>query len=278
MNPDQIEALAARLREARTQGGPSALSQACAGELAARRPLPLEAAAWVVAREAGPGGSLSLGAAAASLAAQLLDLAARPACLACGACCRVSSPTLYEQDLALVEAGDLPRASLYTLRAGERVFSARLGRALNLEQDLVKLAENGGACGFLHEGRCGVYASRPLQCRHLECWSGRHAGQLEDAPRLERRHLFAGRATALALIQEYEIKLPAAQLDRLLEEARQDEKALERARELARLDLVLRQGVVERHGLAPEDLPLLWGRPLWRVARAYCLEISAKNL
>jgi len=214
-----------------------------------------------------------------SLAQRLQELAAAQECLACGTCCRTSSPTLYRRDLSLVSRGHIPRAHLVTLRAGERVYSPRLGRTLVLERELIKLAERPrGGCVFLEDHRCAIYDHRPLQCRHLECWSDRHAGQLEDQPRLDRLLIYQGDELARTLMAEYDLKLPAAELARVLARAAAGEtRAEERALELMELDHRLRRGLSARYGYPPQELALLWGRPVVEVAAGYGLRPQAEG-
>ncbi|MBI4800317.1 MAG: YkgJ family cysteine cluster protein, partial [Desulfarculus sp.] len=168
----------------------------------------------------------------------------------------------------------LPRPALYDLRPGERVFSARLGRDFALDQDLIKLREAPrGGCRFLEGSRCGLYAHRPLQCRHLECWAGRHAGQLQGRPRLSRRDLFAQDPTALALLGEYDLRLPGAEVAQALQTAAQGGDPAP-ALALMELDSRLRAGIQARHGYPPEEQGLLLGRPAWVVARAHGLVLT----
>lgn len=196
-------------------------------------------------------------------------------CLRCGTCCRVSSPTLYQPDGELLGQGRLERDALYSLRAGEMVYSARLGRAAPLERDLVKLREApGGGCVFLRGAACGNYQARPLQCRHLECWSGRNAGDLEDLARLDRRDLFQDDATALALIEEFDLKVPAAKLtDRLGRAARGEAAAAEQALELVELDHRLRAAITRRYGYGVPELEIMLGRSALAVAESHGLEV-----
>ncbi len=271
------EQLAKRLRELAAKGGPGAASQASAGLLAELRSIDQAGAAAVLAADAQAGRLLAAWPGQAlELAGRLLALSQRAACLRCGSCCRTSSPTLYLEDWPLIESGALRLADLYALRAGERAFSARLGRSLVLDQDLIKLREDSSAaCRHLTPVGCGIYQSRPLQCRHLECWSGRHGGQLQDRPRLGRTQLWQDDPTALALMAEYEAELPAAGLDRLLAAAaRGDPEAPGRALLWLERDHRLRAGARERYGYHPDRLELLWGRPALAVVADYDLQVA----
>lgn len=272
MSPD----LAKTLVQARAAAGAAGLEACCQEFLRQRRGLDAPGAAQVaardlaglVARALGPGGVLE------PLLQGLEDLAGRQACLGCATCCRLSSPTLYAPDLELIARGGLPRRALYTLRTGERVSSARLSQGLYLESELIKLDERPGqGCLFLEGCACGLYQHRPLQCRHLECWSGRHAGQLETTPRLSRQELYAHDPQALALLAEYEERLPGGCLARALERAAQGGDQRE-ALDCLELDHRLRLGIAARYGYGPEEQPLLLGRPARVVALAHGLALT----
>ncbi len=280
--------LARGLAEAFARGGPGALRAACGQALMDLRGLDGPGAQAVLDQDpeliglwsplAGHPALSPVPALASALALRLMELSQARACLGCGTCCRTSSPTLYAEDLACLEAGGLEPGELVTLRRGELAHSSRLGRTFALEGELVKLREGPrGWCLRLAGSRCAIYERRPRQCRHLECWSGRHAGQLEDLPRLDRRDIYAGDDTALALIEEYEVKLSAGGLTALfLRAASAAEKpardqAAEQALELVALDGRLRAGISERYGYPPEELDLLLGRPSWELARGHGL-------
>ena len=260
-----------RLEQAHSHG-PGALAQACAALLAEARGVDQAAAARAVAQDRKLAGLIAETAPAERLAACLQDLAQAARCIGCATCCRTSSPTLYAEDLPRIGAAGLGWESLVTLRAGEKVHSARLGGLQTLEHELIKLREQGGACAWLGEGGCAIYEHRPLQCRWLECWSGRHAGQLGERPRLNREALLAEDQTALALAREYEVKLPAAGLHQALADASQGENSAP-ALALLELDHRLRAAISERYGYSLEALYLVLGRPAREVAANYGLDL-----
>lgn len=210
-----------------------------------------------------------------ALVEKVFALAQAQRCLRCGTCCRVSSPTLYLEDLPAVRAGRLKRQSLFTLRGGEQVHSARLKQRFNLDHDRIKLRERPqGGCLLLEDHLCGDYDDRPLQCSHLECWSGRDAGDLEDRPMLSRRDLFEDEPEALALIEEFDIKLPADVFAEVLESAKVgDKEASERAMEFIELDHKLRIAIKERYGYSEREQELLFGRDYVEVVRSNGLMI-----
>ena len=200
-------------------------------------------------------------------------LAGKRDCLQCGTCCRTSSPTLYAEDLARIGGSGIPPNRLYTLRSGELAWSPRLNRLQRLDRELIKLAEDANrACIFLKGAGCRIYEQRPLQCRHLQCWDARHAGGLAGHKRLNRRDIFKDDQTALALIDEYEHKLPADRASRALQDCARggpDSEALQ----MLELDHRLRWGISRRYGYAPDILPLLLGRPLSEWLVSFGLEL-----
>lgn len=274
--PDHSQ-LIARLQAARAQG-PAALLAACAAELGARRGIDAPGAASAVAKDAELSRLAAADASPQELATRLMALAKAERCLGCGSCCRVSSPTLYAEDLPRLREAGIGWEALIALRAGERVYSARLGRFQVLERELIKLREENGACTCLTPHGCGMYEQRPLQCRWLECWSGRHAGQLTDRPRLGRDELLADDHTALALAREYEAKVPAGELHAALAAAAEgDAEASEQALTFLERDHRLRAGISAKFGYAPEALPLILGRPALEIAANYGLEVAVEN-
>ncbi len=278
---NEINQLAERLIRALAQG-PAAAAQECAAVLVELRGTDQAGATALVNRD--PGLSRLLAAALTDtspppiqeLAAGLEALAAAQTCVACGTCCRVSSPTLYQEDATLLSEAGPGREHFYTLRAGEEAYSARAERLESLDQELIKLREGpGGGCVFLRDHRCGIYEQRPLQCRWLECWSNRHAGQLQDRPRLSRAQVFAGDETALALAAEFERKLPAEELARLLKAAAEgDSEASQQTLAFMEKDHGLRHAIAERYGYSPSELELLLGRPAMEIARSYGLAVE----
>ncbi|MBU1452983.1 MAG: YkgJ family cysteine cluster protein [Proteobacteria bacterium] len=266
-----------RLEQARSQG-PGALAQACAALLASARGLGALAAARAVALDRELSGLIAALASAQELAICLDELARAARCLGCATCCRASSPTLYAEDQPRLAAAGLGREHMLTLRAGEKVYSARLGRLQTLGRELIKLREQAGACAWLGDGGCAIYDNRPLQCRWLECWSGRHAGQLDGRPRLGRELLLAADPIALALAREYDAKLPAAEIHQALADvAGGEESASAQALAFLELDHGLRTAISGRYGYSVEALFLILGRPALEVAANYGLELGLEG-
>ncbi len=80
-----------------------------------------------------------------------------PACVQCGECCRMGSPTLHLEDLPLLQSGKIPWDQLITLRKGEPARSPFDGRLFVLPEDRIKVREKEG-----HDKRKGTaLAERP---------------------------------------------------------------------------------------------------------------------
>jgi Fe-S-cluster containining protein len=213
------------------------------------------------------------------LVGRLQALAFADGCLRCGYCCRRSSPTLYSDDLDLVTSGRLDRRALFTLRAGEAVRSARKDETFVLDRDLVKLRERPqGGCLNLDDHLCRHYDARPLQCRNLECWSGRHGGDLEDRARLSRRDLYADDAVARQLMDEYDVALPAAVLrESLLAAVGGDGDAAVAALAFIERDHRLRAAIASRYGYSPNEQELLFGRDALAVVHGHGLVLNLED-
>ncbi|ADK86025.1 protein of unknown function UPF0153 [Desulfarculus baarsii DSM 2075] len=255
--------------------GPTAALAACAEALMRLRPMAADGAQ----RLCRP--LLAAGLGAAALLERLESLAVRQACLGCATCCQASSPTLYLADLALLGPDGPGRGHFYTLRAGEMVSSARLGSRQALVAELIKIREApGGGCVFLEPGGgCAIYDRRPLQCRNLECWSGRDASTLALKPRLGRAEILCDDDTALTLAAEYDVKLPAAELTQALEQAKAGSQvAAAAALQMIELDHRLRGAISRRYGYDAPALELIIGRAAQVVARAHGLALGLDRL
>lgn len=139
-----------------------------------------------------------------------------PACVQCGECCRLSSPTLQLEDLDLLKYGRIPWSALVTLRAGEPVRSPYEDRPMYLTEDRIKIREKEGGpeCVFFDGAtfQCLIYANRPIQCRAQACWDPSPARKLADQPSLTRLELFEGADLLMDVIDEHNRRCSFAKL------------------------------------------------------------------
>lgn len=192
----------------------------------------------------------------------------RVTCRRCAACCRAAGPALHEQDLDLVGTA-FTLADLMTLRAGEPAFDQPAKAVRPLAAEIVKLAglnpEAGRwDCVFLTEQGCGIYASRPLECRLLDC---RDTSALENAyasGRLTRLDILPPESALAEIVRLHEERCPMAEALTL---AREHRMAHARLDEMLAFDRSLRATLTERD-FSPPLLRFLLGRPLDAVLRA----------
>lgn len=189
-------------------------------------------------------------------------------CRRCAACCRAAGPALHEQDLGLVGTA-FSLADLVTLRAGELAFDQPAKAVRPLAAEIVKLAgldpEAGRwDCVFLTEKGCGIYASRPLECRLLDC---RDTSALENAyssGRLTRLDILPPESALAEIVRLHEEHCPMAEALGL---SREGGTAHARLDEMLAFDRSLRATLAERD-FSPALLRFLLGRPLDTVLRA----------
>lgn len=194
-----------------------------------------------------------------------------PACARCGQCCRQGGPALHAEDLPLVRDKVLAYADLFTLRRGEPARDQFQERLLPLETELVKIKGAGDpdwACIFLTDpAGCGIYASRPLECRLLSCRDTAPLARAYASGRLARAHILPPGSALAQLAREHEARCPVPELARRLTAARSGDSAAARAvSDMLGYDRAFRAALVEK-GLPADVLPFLLGRPLDIVAR-----------
>jgi Fe-S-cluster containining protein len=193
--------------------------------------------------------------------------------LRCGTCCRKGGPALHLEDRHLVEQGIIHTRHLYTIRRGELAMDPVRGELARVDSDIIKIKGGGGswACRFLDEGAnaCLIYADRPMECRHLECWNTARFEQVYRHGRLSRKDLLAGIQGLWELIEDHERRCDYDRVRRLRE--RRPGSGAARAEpdraEIATYDAELRRLMVGRGGLEPEMLDFLLGRPVEAVLR-----------
>ncbi len=189
-------------------------------------------------------------------------------CRRCGTCCAKGGPALHLEDLPLLRGEVLSKGDLYTLRLGEPVFDQILGRVVLLASECVKIRSvpDSTACIFFDskESACGLYASRPVECRALQCWDTRALAEVSRQPGLSRFEVVGTENAWAALIREHEARCGCADLLQLLRS--NTDQARMSLRDAAAYDAALRDVLVER-GMAPGRLEFLLGRPLDAVIR-----------
>ncbi|MBM4274158.1 MAG: YkgJ family cysteine cluster protein [Deltaproteobacteria bacterium] len=198
-------------------------------------------------------------------AAKEREAGLRDACVRCGECCEISSPTLLTADLPLFQREVLTWNEVYTLRAGEQV-TGREGQPVVLNEERLKVREVPGSrqCWFYlaATGSCRIYEHRPEQCRRQNCWGEPPPPPLTEEL-LNRQNLLGQVPEVWELIQAHEARCAASLIVQGLKDL-----AAGRAEggdvlfESLHFDHYLRQMLREDWGLSPEAAELLLGRPL----------------
>ena len=203
-----------------------------------------------------------------------------PACVQCGECCRMGSPTLHLEDLLLLQSGKIPWDQILTLRIGEPARSPFDGRPFVLSEERIKVREKEGLreCVFLisETGCCSIYSDRPLQCRAQACWDPIPARDTAELPFLLREHVFKDVGLLLEIIAEHETRCGFAVITDAFE-------ALSRSADGGNVQEVLRllsyeehfrQFVSDKFKIPAENMELLFGRSFARMSSLFGFRVE----
>ena len=197
-----------------------------------------------------------------------------PVCRRCGRCCTSGGPALHRADLHLLQSGELSRADLVTVRAGEIVHENVAGGLVELQSELVKLAGRGGgfACRFhdAQEKACRIHQSRPVECRILFCEDTASIEGMYREDRATRADIVAVAGGLWELIDFHERTWPAAMGVGLARKAaRGDVAARESLGELASAEGAFREAFRAKAGIAESEVDFYFGRSLSRICAPF---------
>ena len=200
------------------------------------------------------------------------------ACLQCGECCRMGSPTLHREDLPLLQSGKIPWDQILTLRKGEPARSPFDGRPFVLTEERIKVREKDGRneCVFLAgetaggETECSIYCDRPVQCRAQACWDPIPARETAQLPFLLREHVFEGVDVLLQIISQHESRCGFESLCSSFEElSRSNGANIDKVLGLLSYEEHFRQFVSEKFNIPPQNMELLLGRSFTRMCTLF---------
>lgn len=188
-----------------------------------------------------------------------------PACLMCGECCRMGSPTLHVDDLELLQKGAIPWEAVYTLRRGEPVHSPFKKDLFFLLDERIKVREKPGSteCLFLdaQTQHCRIYEDRPLQCRAQACWDPAPAEDLSKQPYLTRRDIFKDVELLLDVMAEHDRRCRFDQLAAAFKEMEATKGAtVDKVLHLLSYEEHFRTFMGEKLGIPNKELKLVFGR------------------
>lgn len=207
----------------------------------------------------------------------------RDQCIRCGTCCRGGSPTLQEEDAALVLNGVIPATSLYTIRRGEVVRDNVHGGLALVATERIKVRERNTppyhrACVFYRHGdkACTIYENRPSQCSALECWNPKAFMEAYKHPRAERVHVIED-SNVLAFVEEHESLCGYPVVDRAVKDiGREGKTAVDRLIGILMEDHRFRVRAVESLGIPQDALEMVLGRSLTKTLHMFGLEVRER--
>ena len=204
-------------------------------------------------------------------------------CRRCGTCCRKGGPALHREDKPLVLSGQLPAASLYTIRRGEWVRDNVKDALIQTPNEIIKVKgqKNRWTCAFLDNdyANCSVYDRRPLECRMLQCWHTEPLERTYARGRLSRRDLFHSAQGIWNLITAHQQACDYDDIRKLAESIRTDRSstALEKLDYILRYDDNTRQVASAKLQAAPELWDLLFGRPVSATLQMFGLKAKKEH-
>ncbi len=210
----------------------------------------------------------------------MTERATRDHCIRCGECCMGSSPTLQMADVSLVHDGLIEKKALYTVRAGELVMDNINGRLVATDTEFIKVREKEGgrACCFYEKDTraCGIYESRPIQCRALACWDETEFMKVYARPKLARRDIVRDPGL-LKLMKAHDETCDYGKLGRRVKAIPEDgDAAVEAVLKLLKFDHDLRTLAERKLGMDPREMDFFFGRSLTATIPMFGLRVVEK--
>ena len=204
-------------------------------------------------------------------------------CRRCGTCCKKGGPSLHMEDLDLVEKGIIPLKDLFTIREGEPANDNIKGSIQPAVTDIIKIKGQGNSliCRFFDykNSICGIYDSRPVECRVLKCWDTSDIERIYSKNRLVRKDLVANIDGLCNLVEEHQKRCSYDTIKGFINTHNSDKKtdSIKNVLEIINYDKQIRQLIIERGGLDTEILDFLFGRPLTETIRMFGFDEEIKN-
>jgi Fe-S-cluster containining protein len=193
-------------------------------------------------------------------------------CARCGTCCLKGGPALHDEDVVIVESGQIPLTSLYTIRQGELARDNVSGGLIRVDSEIIKIKSMPGShvCIYYEKSlqSCRIYDNRPLECRALECWDTSKIENMYSQHRLARSKLLNAIPWVLELIETHERRCSFMEIHRLVAmREKGDSNGAEGLQTMVNDDAHFRYMMIEKGKIAPGILDFLIGRPLADILR-----------
>lgn len=190
-------------------------------------------------------------------------------CKQCGKCCEQGGPALHLQDIELIHNGQIPIASLITLRKGELAHNPKTDKIQAILVELVKLIGTGREWNCLYynsDKGCMIYEKRPHACQVLECWDTEAILALVEKDTLSRNLILGEDHPMIPIIAEHERICPCHDLEYLSNNysrlSAAEKKNIEKR---VRHDLRFRSRIIKDFDLKLSEELFYFGRPLFQL-------------
>jgi Fe-S-cluster containining protein len=208
--------------------------------------------------------------------------ATRPHCIRCGTCCTKGSPTLLEDDMELFSRDILKPGHLITIRAGEPAYSNETEELAATPEELIKIRETDGSktCIFYERSgsQCGIYESRPAQCRSQECWNSAASGEMAGVSPINRKRLLEPITNLWQIIQRHEERCSYSEFSRVMTRLGATKgQTVGEILDLLAYDHHVRGFIAENFGIGSESMDFFLGRPLREAIARYGLELEEQS-
>ena len=206
----------------------------------------------------------------------------RTSCERCSACCTGGGPILRLADAHLVRTGIIEARNLYTIRKGEFLFDKDKLKMVPVKTDLIKIKVVTGnlLCTFLSDGGlCGIYDTRPSECRAFKCWDTKEIEMKYDEDPLERTDLLSDVQGLWDLISDHQTRCSYDQMKELTEKLKEDRSGdvLSAINEMINYDNSIRDALVEKANVKKDMLHFLLGRPFTETMAMFNMKIVEKD-
>ncbi|NOY69942.1 MAG: YkgJ family cysteine cluster protein [Deltaproteobacteria bacterium] len=212
------------------------------------------------------------------------DETKRDHCIRCGTCCAGGGPALHVEDLELVRAAAIDLSDLYTIRKGEMALDNVSGKGCVLDAEIIKIRSGQGsaACIFYDVDlrACGIYASRPLECRVMKCWDTAKIVALYQKDRVSRKDILGRAREVMDLVSAHERKCSYGAIAGFAEKrAAGDYEAANALSEMIAFDESVRSSVSSKMDNGEKIVDFLFGRPLRvTIPRQFGIKITSRRM
>lgn len=204
-------------------------------------------------------------------------------CKRCGTCCKKGGPCFHIEDKMLIEKGSILIKHLYTIRKGELAYDNIKGRPTALASDLIKIKEKNDSweCIFFDakDNSCEIYDKRPVECRVLKCWDTREIELIYFKNRLTRKDLVCRIEGLWNLIEDHQSGCSYDKIKHFIKELDGEKKneAINGIYDILIYDDSIRELVVKKGKMDPENLNFLFGRPVRVTIKMFGLKVEKKD-